>query len=96
MPAPAIKLDATGAGGAAFPGVIQGGSNIVVSDVGPDQTAFGAIRDSFWPKYVGAWVVVSLLLIALSVRLVGPVGGWRPRRPRRGPRPTAEVTDAPA
>ena len=98
MPAPAIRLDTVGSGGAAFSGPVQVGKGVIVSDVvGPD-VAFGVVRDSFWPKYVGAWIVASLILVALSVRLVRPNGGWRRRRPAApvGGESASEVVDAPA
>lgn len=38
------------------------------------------VRDTFWPRAAGAWLVLSLILIVLSVNLVSPTRRWR--RPR--------------
>lgn len=53
---------------------------------GIDQQ-FGAARDSYWPRSLAAMAAVSILLIVLSVQLVSPTRRWRPRLPRRRPRP---------
>ena len=54
-----------------------------VSDVVPVQQ-FGIRRDTFWPRSVAAWIVLSTVLIIASVQLVSPTRRWRPgflRRP---------------
>ena len=42
---------------------------------------FGLARDTFWPKSVIAWLVLSVILTVLSVQLVSPTRRWRPRPP---------------
>jgi ABC-type transport system involved in multi-copper enzyme maturation permease subunit len=43
-------------------------------------------RDTFWPKALAAWIGLSVVLIALSVRLVSPLRGrGRARAPRARP-----------
>jgi ABC-type transport system involved in multi-copper enzyme maturation permease subunit len=51
-----------------------------------DVTAFGVARDTFWPKTVIAWLIVSVVMIVVSIQLVSPTRRWRPRLPRRPPR----------
>ena len=67
VPAPAIDFGDNSGGGR------------FVADVVP----FGIARDSFWPKSVAAWLVLSVMMIAVSVQLVSPTRRWRPRLPRR-------------
>jgi ABC-type transport system involved in multi-copper enzyme maturation permease subunit len=59
---------------------------IIVNDVAPVQP-FGIRRDTFWPRSVAAWIVLSTVLILASAQLVSPTRRWRPgflrRRPRR-------------
>jgi len=53
---------------------------------------FGIQRDSYWPRSLVAWVVVSAVLIVLAVQLVAPTRRWhlpRPRGPRRSKGTTA-------
>ena len=57
----------------------------VVSDVAPVQQ-FGIRRDTFWPRSVAAWIVLSTVLIIASVQLVSPTRRWRPSFLRRPPR----------
>ena len=38
---------------------------------------FGVTRDAFWPRSVASWLVLSVVLIALSVQLVSPTRRWR-------------------
>jgi hypothetical protein len=54
---------------------------LVVADVAPVQP-FGIRRDTFWPRSVAAWIVLSVVLILASVQLVSPTRRWRPRFPR--------------
>ncbi|HZM73749.1 MAG TPA: ABC transporter permease subunit [Candidatus Polarisedimenticolia bacterium] len=42
---------------------------------------FGVQRDTFWPKSVAAWLVISVIFTLLSVQLVTPTRRWRPRLP---------------
>ena len=58
----------------------------------PVPIQFGIQRDSFWPKALTAWLVLSLLLIVLSVQLVTPTRRWRIRLPRPRRRPTGSTT----
>jgi ABC-type transport system involved in multi-copper enzyme maturation permease subunit len=68
------------AGGGAFgkPGV-----NIAPIAPAPAVQAFGIKRDSFWPRSVVAWLVLSAILILASIQLVSPTRRWRPWRTRR-------------
>jgi ABC-type transport system involved in multi-copper enzyme maturation permease subunit len=58
-----------------------------------EPVAFGMVRDSFWPRSILAWLLISLIFTALSVQLVSPTRRWRPRLPgflrRRSPRSSA-------
>ena len=47
-----------------------------VRDVAAVQP-FGVTRDAFWPRSVASWLVLSVVLIALSVQLVSPTRRWR-------------------
>ena len=60
----------------------------VINDVVPVQP-FGIRRDTFWPRSVAAWIVLSTVLILASVQLVSPTRRWRPRFTRR---PSGRVT----
>jgi ABC-type transport system involved in multi-copper enzyme maturation permease subunit len=59
------------------------GAAFAPADVIPVQQ-FGLNRNSFWPRSVAAWLVLSAVLIALSVQLVSPTRRWRFRLRRRG------------
>lgn len=61
-------------------GAIDG--KLVVNDVAPVQP-FGIRRDTFWPRSVAAWLVLSAVLIIASVQLVSPTRRWRPGFLRR-------------
>ncbi len=76
VPEPAIQ------GGVFKPGVIDPSGKVVVNDVAPVQP-FGIRRDTFWPRSVAAWIVLSTVLILASVQLVSPTRRWRPRFVRR-------------
>lgn len=69
--------------------------NAAVFAVQPQQ--FGPARDTYWPRAALAWIVLSVILIALSVNLVSPTRRWRrPRlRRRRGNRATAAAVIPP-
>jgi ABC-type transport system involved in multi-copper enzyme maturation permease subunit len=79
VPADVLKIDPT----------VQLGLPVekaIVNDVAPVQP-FGIRRDTFWPRSVAAWMVLSAVLILASVQLVSPTRRWRPgflRRPPRG------------
>jgi hypothetical protein len=50
-----------------------------------DPQPFGVRRDTFWPRSIRAWAILSVLLILLSIQLVSPTRRWRwLRRPIRG------------
>jgi ABC-2 type transport system permease protein len=53
---------------------------------------FGVQRDSFWPKSMAAWLILSVILIVLSVQMVTPTRRWRLRLPRPRRRPTGSET----
>ena len=49
-----------------------------------DPQPFGLRRDTFWPRSLQAWGVLSLVLILASIQLVSPTRRWRLlRRPAR-------------
>jgi ABC-type transport system involved in multi-copper enzyme maturation permease subunit len=60
----------------------------IVNDVAPVQP-FGIRRDTFWPRSVAAWMILSAVLILASVQLVSPTRRWRPGFLRRPPRRAA-------
>ena len=82
-PAPAV---APGKGGVVIlpeqPPIANGGP---IADVPP----FGVARDAFWPKSVAAWLIVSVVLLALSVQFVSPTRRWHIRRRRSEPATTS-------
>jgi ABC-type transport system involved in multi-copper enzyme maturation permease subunit len=50
-----------------------------------DPQPFGVRRDTFWPRSLRAWAVLSIVLILASIQLVSPTRRWRLlRRPVRG------------
>ena len=66
------------------PGVAVDGK-VIVNDVAPVQP-FGIRRDTFWPRSVAAWLVLSTVLVLASVQLVSPTRRWRPGFLRRSVR----------
>jgi ABC-type transport system involved in multi-copper enzyme maturation permease subunit len=58
----------------------SGIGNGVINDVVGAQP-FGVVRDSFWPRSVISWLVLSAVLLLFSVQLVSPTRRWRPRLP---------------
>jgi ABC-type transport system involved in multi-copper enzyme maturation permease subunit len=76
-----------GFGAVPLPGQVIVDKGGLVADVAPIQP-FGIRRDTFWPRSVAAWTVLSTILILASVQLVSPTRRWRLpsfRRPSRGP-----------
>ena len=69
--APSGTVFITGQAGAGVDG------KVIVNDVGPQVQPFGIRRDTFWPRSVAAWVVLSTVLVAASVPLVSPTRRWR-------------------
>jgi ABC-type transport system involved in multi-copper enzyme maturation permease subunit len=59
-------------------GVRGDDGRVVAADVAPVQP-FGIRRDTFWPRSVAAWAVLSTILIIASVQLVSPTRRWRAR-----------------
>ena len=52
----------------------------------PVVQAFGLKRDSFWPRSVAAWLILSVVLVLASVQLVSPTRRWLRWRIRRSVR----------
>ncbi len=65
------------------PGVALNAPGVALNDVAiaPEPQPFGVLRDTYWPKSVAAWLILSTVLIGLSVQLVSPTRGWRWRLP---------------
>jgi ABC-type transport system involved in multi-copper enzyme maturation permease subunit len=75
-------------------GAVNKGGVIAPRPVGPPATGvddfvddasvqpFEVIRDTFWPKSAGAWLILSIVLILATVQLVSPTRRWRPSLPR--------------
>lgn len=75
----------------AFPVGNENGGVIVVDDMANDIAVndvapFGVVRDTFWPKSVATWLVLSVIFLLLSVQLVSPTRRWRPSLRRRTPK----------
>ncbi|HEX5824522.1 MAG TPA: ABC transporter permease subunit [Candidatus Limnocylindrales bacterium] len=50
----------------------------------PDPQPFGVRRDTFWPRSLQAWGVMSVVFILASIQLVSPTRRWQIlRRPTR-------------
>ncbi len=76
VPAPMPLIDST----------IGKGGVVVAPDVAfapADIQPFGVARDTFWPKSVVAWLVLSVVLLLLTVQFVSPTRRWRLRRRKR-------------
>jgi hypothetical protein len=73
IPNGGFKFDANGR-------LINGGIGLGATDPQP----FGVRRDTFWPRSLQAWGVISVLFILASIQLVSPTRRWRIlRRPTR-------------
>ena len=61
------------------------GGKVAIGPLGAtDPQPFGVRRDTFWPKSLQAWGVMSLIFILASIQLVSPTRRWRIlRRPSR-------------
>jgi ABC-type transport system involved in multi-copper enzyme maturation permease subunit len=92
---PATTQPGFGFGGGAIEPAFPDG-RIVVDDIGnprkivvgglaaTDPQPFGIRRDTFWPRSLQAWGVMSVLFILASIQLVSPTRRWRLlRRPFR-------------
>lgn len=67
------------------------GQDLSVAARGIGDAQLGAVRDTYWPRSLGAMLLIALLLIALSAQLVSPTRRWhvRWRRRRRTAQPEA-------
>jgi ABC-type transport system involved in multi-copper enzyme maturation permease subunit len=73
-----LQIIAAGGGGAAV-----GGKDLAVVRGAP--VPFEVVDAGIWQKSVGAWFVLSIVFLVLSVQFVSPTRRWRLRRgPRRG------------
>jgi hypothetical protein len=63
--------------------IVSAITNRPAAIAGDPSQAFGAARDTFWPRSLAAMGVVSLVLVVLSVQLVSPTRRWRLRPGRR-------------
>jgi ABC-type transport system involved in multi-copper enzyme maturation permease subunit len=84
-----------GGGFGTMPGGVVTNDGVVVSRLDPgsglgiglgatDPQPFGVRRDTFWPRSLQAWGVMSVLFVLASVQLVSPTRRWRIlRRPFR-------------
>lgn len=74
-----VVVDDTG-----MPGQVRVGGANAASIVAPEPQPFGIRRDTFWPRSLQAWGVMSVLFILASIQLVSPTRRWRLlRRPLR-------------
>jgi ABC-2 type transport system permease protein len=76
-PVPAVKV---GVGG-----VVTGDAvgAVAPADVAPSaDQAIAVVRDRFWPRTVVAWLVIALVLVALSVQSISTTRRWRIGWPR--------------
>jgi len=46
-----------------------------------EPQAFGVRRDTFWPRSLRAWAILSVVFIVASIQLVSPTRRWRWLRP---------------
>jgi ABC-type transport system involved in multi-copper enzyme maturation permease subunit len=85
VPVPAKILpdgSVVGPDGTVVQGGASAGSTFGVAAVDPQP--FGVRRDTFWPRSLRAWAILSLVLILASIQLVSPTRRWRwLRRPSR-------------
>ena len=80
-PAPPFAADGKGQ-------VIRGGG-VLVEPVA-DVTAFGVARDSFWPRSVSTWLILTVIFLLISIQFVSPTRRWHIRR-RGTPSPSQEA-----
>jgi ABC-type transport system involved in multi-copper enzyme maturation permease subunit len=67
---------------------VGGGLAPDVQVAGIDPQPFGVRRDTFWPRSLRAWAILSVVLVLASIQLVSPTRRWRwlrlpVRRPAR-------------
>ena len=84
--------------GAAVGAPSKGGGVTDVRIGALDPQPFGVRRDTFWPRSLRAWVILSVILVIASVQLVSPTRRWRwLRRPSaRRTRPTPTSPEGPS
>jgi hypothetical protein len=56
---------------------VGGGIAPDVQVAGIDPQPFGVRRDTFWPRSLRAWAIVSVVLVLASIQLVSPTRRWR-------------------
>ncbi len=80
---PAVKIPVPADAGTTtglFPIKVDLGAGLAATEPQP----FGVRRDTFWPRSLQAWGVMSVFFILASIQLVSPTRRWRlPRRPSR-------------
>jgi ABC-type transport system involved in multi-copper enzyme maturation permease subunit len=59
--------------GSSFGGGVAPGTQIA----GVDPQPFGLRRDTFWPRSLRAWAILSVVFILASIQLVSPTRRWR-------------------
>ena len=95
-PQPGFGVDNSG-GGVILPvpaKVLPDGTVVAIDNPGAqvpfataDPQPFDARRNTFWPRSLRAWAILSLVLIVASIQLVSPTRRWRwLRRPALGAR----------
>jgi ABC-type transport system involved in multi-copper enzyme maturation permease subunit len=63
-------------------GSVVGGAQAIA---GVEPQPFGVRRDTFWPRSLRAWAILSVVFVLISIQLVSPTRRWRWfRRPVRG------------
>jgi hypothetical protein len=88
QPTPAFGVDDSG-GGFVAPGAglaipPDKAAALGIGGFAADPQPFGIRRDTFWPRSLQAWTVLSLFFILASIQLVSPTRRWRLlRRPAR-------------
>ena len=87
-----VPTPATGFGAGTTSGVPAGGAPDKAAVIAGgsfggatlDPQPFGPRRDTFWPRSLRAWAILSVVFILASVQLVSPTRRWRLlRRPMR-------------
>jgi ABC-type transport system involved in multi-copper enzyme maturation permease subunit len=79
QPTPGFGVDGT-TGGFAPGGALvppDKGGPFVGGGLAADPQPFGVRRDTFWPRSLQAWGVLSVILILASIQLVSPTRRWR-------------------
>jgi hypothetical protein len=45
-----------------------------------DVAAFGVVRDSFWPRSMLTWLILTAIFLLISIQFVSPTRRWHLRR----------------